>query len=737
MESGKPNVRVIEIEGPDGNIYEFPQGMPLEKIHAAMAQRFPKKQVDINQKLPYPVTQQAKESGSSLGNIWNSVKTAAGQPLVPLEQWIRRFQPKDSVGPVGEAIAGTGLGLGRAVEQLTTPTNAAIGLGAGLVGSVGLPGFALNALFSGKMLKDAYGNFVRETPKGAPGREGIANKVSSGLDALMAILPFTKANAAPASKRVPVKTPAVKGGIPGIDAKVKTGDLATVQPKTAKAPIPAEEPIETRIPWYEREAQRQPQRDELEAAIFDTPPPSGPLPETPMGPKANALKSVEEAAEMRMNDIADLIESGLGSLSKKGRTIENQREMTYAGEQGVSSGYGKIRIKGAAGMPELTHMKESPAKIAAAIRKDGDNPLYLRVKDAVKSDINTRYADQISAMERGESPMMEREPGMEDAELPQDFWSQLGFADIKTFPRTKQERSSFLSERANELTKKHEQLMDFGKAFNLDVSDQATPIANRVLRANDINMKNIFGLAPSERTGSKKVIPFDHIRNTGEEGFADIEAKPLGDFMDSWTLRHPKGGNMEVRFGDNSAYVDQVRVPPEMRGRGYASDLYTHLGEMMKERGIPGSALEGNVQASNPAQIARLRAKAAAVAGQGNAAGDRYNLDRELFQNVPSLDEMTAARKAASNYNLDAEMLKILYGDQSGFARSNKDQQGFNFVPVDIPGQAKKQAEVDLLDQLLKAPESAVSKRDLLGINKKKKSSESSGIPLFENDKLF
>lgn len=78
---------------------------------------------------------------------------------------------------------------------------------------------------------------------------------------------------------------------------------------------------------------------------------------------------------------------------------------------------------------------------------------------------------------------------------------------------------------------------------------------------------------------------------------------------------------------------------------------------------------------------------------------------------------------------------KLIGSGEEGFAKADKDQRGFNFDPIDIPGQNKEQAAYDLIQQILQAPESSKSKRDILGLTKKKKAVAET--PLFEPKGLF
>jgi hypothetical protein len=105
-----------------------------------------------------------------------------------------------------------------------------------------------------------------------------------------------------------------------------------------------------------------------------------------------------------------------------------------------------------------------------------------------------------------------------------------------------------------------------------------------------------------------------------------VTASPEGSSLDTWTLKHPDGGSMEVRFTDDGVYIEQVRVPKESQRKGIASQMYEKLGRMMKDRGIAGSKIEGNVQ-GDPGIIKKLRSKAAKVAGEGSTVSDRYDID--------------------------------------------------------------------------------------------------------------
>jgi hypothetical protein len=111
-------------------------------------------------------------------------------------------------------------------------------------------------------------------------------------------------------------------------------------------------------------------------------------------PKIKAM--VDETVEMRMREAKEVYQSGLGELSGKGKKIEGINDMNYRAATEEKAGFGKIRVKSA--IPELADFKESPGRIAEAIERDKDNPLYLRVKKAVEEATIENNADKIEEL---------------------------------------------------------------------------------------------------------------------------------------------------------------------------------------------------------------------------------------------------------------------------------------------------------------------------------------------------
>jgi hypothetical protein len=116
---------------------------------------------------------------------------------------------------------------------------------------------------------------------------------------------------------------------------------------------------------------------------------------------------VDSAVETRLNEIKEVFQSGIGELSGKGKSI-NTADMNAEAVGNLKqsdTGFGKIPLKTA--FEELGGIKEPPGRIATAIEKDKNNPLYLRVKNAVADRIPDRFGDEI---ENANMMALERRP---------------------------------------------------------------------------------------------------------------------------------------------------------------------------------------------------------------------------------------------------------------------------------------------------------------------------------------
>ena len=109
-------------------------------------------------------------------------------------------------------------------------------------------------------------------------------------------------------------------------------------------------------------------------------------------------------------------------------------------------------------------------------------------------------------------------------------------------------------------------------------------------------------------------------------------------------------------------------------------------------------------------------------------------------QSGQEIDDYIAkeAKKNTVDPDADPDFIDTDESGSEGFARIKDDRQkGMNFTPIDIPGQSHEEAALALIQKILNAPDSNVSKRDLLGIKKKQK--KETDTPLLDkaDRKLF
>ena len=89
-----------------------------------------------------------------------------------------------------------------------------------------------------------------------------------------------------------------------------------------------------------------------------------------------------------------------------------------------------------------------------------------------------------------------------------------------------------------------------------------------------------------------------------------------------------------------------------------------------------------------------------------------------------------------SKWGNDWDSLKKRLFGEEGFARVDKNQKGFEFRPMNVPGQSRTQVMQDLYNQILQAPDSNVSKRELLGMQTRKPAKAVAETPLFKESAL-
>jgi len=98
------------------------------------------------------------------------------------------------------------------------------------------------------------------------------------------------------------------------------------------------------------------------------------------------VQAVNDTVQARMQQFRDLQRSGATEMTGRMRRLET-------GELSGRFGGGMKEM-----FPELRNVPESPSRIADAIEKDKDNPLYLRVQKQISESIDpTEILNQMQA----------------------------------------------------------------------------------------------------------------------------------------------------------------------------------------------------------------------------------------------------------------------------------------------------------------------------------------------------
>lgn len=721
-----------------------------------------------------------------LQEIWD----LSGKPLLPISKLSEPYKDQSSFVPGTDpriwsmmpasagvmANPGAVHGVGKAAEGFTSPRTLAMGGLLSKMMSVGFPGFTVGMGLAGDTFKRGYDAWKRA------GAAKTSNEKWEGrTEALIDVLTGLgiSADSILGLKRAGAREGVSKAPTSILPSKKKTTS-APVTEKPAGLPSPQQtlpildEEVGPKEPWYvKRDRELAAKKDSYDLGVL--PEKSSPLPDTdvivegykgPIHPKA--AKAIDEAANMRMNEIAELFESGLGELSGKGKNIEGAGAMSYAGEQGVSKGFGKIRVKGAA-VPEVSGLKETPGRMAKAIREDGNNPLYKRILERVRKSVIDRHGEDIQAMSN-EAKGIESE----SFKTPEGYYDyekagvrepgQEGFADIESIrPKGKKVapadlRHGFIDRDGNAIdigSIEHRAALG-GTQARLTKAAQAQGL----IRVADISKDSINIDAFGDVTPAQMRTIAQIRKNQPEANmfWQDSTAGGTGKYGIDWRSFVDRFGSQEG-FGDFSPtqrkkfriYADQQFKSPEVDREFFN----THLkGKRMGQAAL-SEAWPTRKQAETDMDFMKMFLGEEGFADTSRPrkgyAEEKYPISmpvRVEWKGEPSnifADEIKglnpghALWRAKDNW-AGADKIRLLVGPEGeeGWARSSKDQESLPFVPMSIPGQMEGKASDDLLNQILQAPDAAVSKRELLNLNPTKPKAKKNSTPLFEPEgKLF
>jgi hypothetical protein len=769
MDSAGTASAKIRVHGPDGKMHEFNPGTPVDQIDKAMSQRY------------------AKQEPGALRRIWD----AAGQGI-PFSKATEPYMNKDTIpvaagGQYGylaptqrsqeaqimQADPGTIHGIAKTAEKLTAPRTLA--LGAALTPALGMGslGLILRGFLGADMGISSYkgAKQAMSAPTGNERRAGLTESILDGLMALGLVKKdvgalgevgkdvitgksgmFKRIMGEGGSSLRPVPQPPAVAPKPQIELPMKraSSPVATATGQTVRAKAPVPEFVGPQEPWY-RARDRQAEARRAEANL--SPQFSSPLPKIAdpandiLAPGYN-MRNVNPQGGIPPNPPPPPMrpQSGIGQLRDLGggltperapydRYIGSLKPVNPTGEppnavlddfigghlRNVNPGGGLERIpwdEAPAPNPNVLPERTSPLpELPQSI--PGHGTFHPKLAKEINQSVDARVREIYDLFTEGLGELSKKAKNIErrgDMSYESSAGMQTGFGSIRLKDAsTVPELMSFRENpgRIADAIKrgKGDLYRAVREAVTKDTFDKYGDQIRQ--KQQDYNAGKTqdedYGITDAEE-GELSPMSSEQIealkRLTGEEGFADIskeksgsrgvKAAPLGGNRDSWILQSG-GGYMEVTFSDDGAYIHQSSLPPDMRGKGFGSAMYEKVGQMMKERGIPGANIRSDVQGDKNL-LNHLHQKAATIAGEGDPSLQRYDIDLS----------------------------------EAGFADASKDQKGFNFVPTDVPGQEKGQAATDLFDQIIKAKDSRISKREILGIDKKKKSGKATAAPLYD-----
>jgi hypothetical protein len=635
--------------------------------------------------------------GERAKNIGRSFMDFLRKPTTDVEGLVRKAVPEEKMGPIGEGLAGAAIGGGRLVDTLLTPQNAAVGAVAGAIGSQGLPGMVATLPFSGMMLKNAYNEFMKQAEAEGLPREEAANKVTAGLDALMAVLPFTHRVKGP--MRGPSIMDSLKPGrskpaapvqempipVPAIAKPVETAPVVAQEPLSqpapiARPPVSAETSYTAKEPWYvarDRELAAKKAQEVVPEKPAPAVDPNDPLvgfdsymrqtmPEETIGPK----ETPEELLRL-IEETADVIPKAAGKPQFRSIPLETEAVNPY---EFLAEYGGKINPDKTAKYGRLTEWKEGLPK-----------SIYYQIfskKSPYSADEIVNFAAQND------------QPWQTEDDLIAAFrdWGK-----SKKRITVKEQQEMYEQERAN---------------WKEPFPEEPAP-------------EEFFKFPKGQRP-----------REPGEEGFADISPERI----------------KKLRTMGPSTDLENLKTAGWMLPDGTIVSVENHYHALKKALGLTRMAKLKDASENGVIRVSKTPVAIFIEKTVDKASPEQLRVFATYKRNNPDKlvlwDDTYKQGEQTLNINRMDQAKGKLWGDeweglmrnlrgQEGFARiKNEDQKGFDFAPTSIPGQSNDQATLDLINKILQAPDSNVSKKELLGLTKRKKGEEAEA-PLLKPKGLF
>lgn len=691
---------------------------------------------------PWETARRAKEAKAApqdtrgvLRRAWD----ALNRPVIPVERGVRALMPGKEMGPVGENAAGVGIGLGRVAESLSSP--AALGsLGAiGLLSRPGVMGDMLMAFLSGDMGWEAIKNFRKTQDadyQGALPREKTADYTATTAHGALAVAPWLHMGAKAARSGKPAAS-STKPIPEEFQVNVAPEVRAQVEPNIAQPnlPVPPQPRVQPVAP-VGRQRQVSPARAAAEALPIESRRPwwdveNPTLEQARAGSeavgRARAAETLERNARIRADEATRRAERQAAREAEQAEidarlnegirqwhedplvgdaAVRRYREATKGMDEPPPPDTPWREFEDALGA-EIIPKATKPPKFRDMRIDSGDHPLKS-VIDAIleRGGISIKQAKRAGTFEdwRGSlSPAMYRRIMRQKGGFaPDDIAMNLEGHGVRDENHLRDMLSQYRKQEPIRITK-DEQMRQYEEAqaeWDRRMREEVPPEwleAMEIDSAKQGAPRFDAGKMPVDREG---FLDYElmGVREPGQEGFA--------------RFRDDRGSEMPIGAGASRLAMDEpgefTLVKVEYDTPGYGISSFYDVVE-----GFTGK-------------------RAIAAARKNHPEATKIELDVEDYS--PKLLGRKHVRKHIDNYydNLDEMGLGRYWRNQKGFAdtkpKNGNPLQLFADELLGAQNAQRQEAVGDLFQQILQADPARVSKRELLGLDKKKKKSGSSPL---------
>lgn len=704
---------------------------------------------------PAPADMEPWYSGGNPNKPLDWLGTSPTGAAIPAEQLLRRALPSREIPgsvpvPIGgggisvpaETLAGAGLGAGRAIEGLTKPGNLAMGLAASPLLEAGMTGMILKTLFSGQMLKSAYDQFMEAGKAQGPPREQTAGRVSAGIDALMSMMPWAKY---------------MKGSDSGRPANVEQPPSAVIPPEAPpSAPLPTS--MATPAPAMPPEAPVMPPLDIPAAPELPTmaQPPADFVFEPPEWLKRRNAETDAQIARIQ-HKFVGAKEKPEGGWDLTPESLKAESEAKAAAPVGALALVGQTQPMGQ--LPELPYdyiPENLPPMTRAQMKAERENGLMGRLMKSGGMRVDP-LPDQMLISPKGKSGRFAPQKGfttdLDDPVALRDAfpsWSdrQKLFNTSGKFGRAggigMDELPAWARENGYEGFKDAEDILEHLKdparrhITPEQMNNPAGPAADREGWEAFLSEPE---LAYEDLPGVEHDLSFDPGRLGGEEGFARLrDQSKLGRSVEPEDFTYGFIGPDGKLYQTND--IHRAAMAKAMGMKTYGPDAFSRDmkdSELVRARNAPRDLqLETFAPLTDPqrrsvAGLAQTHAPSNFnwEVPPGSTAGKPYGYGLgDFLRAIEGEGGMSRIKDEKSGLfdfgNLAGVASLPKRGDNPLVNMAEKEPakvdpiKEFHDQLVGIQNQTRQQAMDDLVKRVMSAPDSRISKRELLGLKKSK-----------------